>query len=165
MATNASFNGTNSGYQAGMINAGGNVTTNKESKQPVKSVVWSRDGSRLASASDDRTVKIWDPATAQCVSTIDISFQAFLQSNQVYFDYLDASVVISKESFESNGYSLSDDHAWITYHGVNFLWLPTEYRPLNTPHYAFFSNKLAIGCSSGHVYFLELAEQSLITDR
>ncbi|KAJ5631651.1 uncharacterized protein N7484_011751 [Penicillium longicatenatum] len=144
--------------------ATGQSISHKGHSDWVYSIAWSQDGSRLASASDDRTVKIWDPATAQCVSTIDISFQAFLQSNQIYFDYLDASVVISKESFESNGYSLSDDHVWITYHGVNFLWLPTEYRPLYTPHYAFFSNKLAIGCSSGHVLFLELAEQSLITD-
>ncbi|KAL2195138.1 hypothetical protein P885DRAFT_24441, partial [Corynascus similis CBS 632.67] len=37
----------------------------------VNSVAWSHDASRLASVSDDQTVKIWDPATGrQCVSTL-----------------------------------------------------------------------------------------------
>ena len=37
----------------------------------VWSVAWSHDASRLASASYDKTVKIWDPATGQCISTLE----------------------------------------------------------------------------------------------
>ncbi|KAL2195227.1 NWD1 protein, partial [Corynascus similis CBS 632.67] len=37
----------------------------------VSAVAWSHDSTRLASVSDDKTVKIWDPATGQCVSTLD----------------------------------------------------------------------------------------------
>ncbi len=37
----------------------------------VKSVAWSHDATRLASASEDKTIKIWDPATGQCVSTLE----------------------------------------------------------------------------------------------
>ncbi|KAL2198599.1 hypothetical protein P885DRAFT_32988, partial [Corynascus similis CBS 632.67] len=37
----------------------------------VTSVAWSHDASWLASASDDETVKIWDPLTGQCVSTFE----------------------------------------------------------------------------------------------
>jgi WD40 repeat protein len=34
-------------------------------------VAWSHDTTRLASASGDTTVKIWDPATGQCVWTLE----------------------------------------------------------------------------------------------
>ncbi|KAK3934862.1 hypothetical protein QBC46DRAFT_425470 [Diplogelasinospora grovesii] len=37
----------------------------------VTFVAWSHDATRLASASEDKTVKIWDPATGQCVSTLE----------------------------------------------------------------------------------------------
>ncbi|KAI8625445.1 hypothetical protein F5Y19DRAFT_265094 [Xylariaceae sp. FL1651] len=36
----------------------------------VTSVTYSRDGTRLASASNDNTVKIWDPATGDCLQTL-----------------------------------------------------------------------------------------------
>ncbi|KAJ6017869.1 hypothetical protein N7451_001248 [Penicillium sp. IBT 35674x] len=37
----------------------------------VNSIAWSRDGSRLASASQDTTIRIWDPATGQCASILE----------------------------------------------------------------------------------------------
>ncbi|OGE46720.1 hypothetical protein PENARI_c128G09761 [Penicillium arizonense] len=36
----------------------------------VRTTSWSQDGSRLVSASNDNTVRIWDPATGQCKSTL-----------------------------------------------------------------------------------------------
>ncbi|KAJ5128771.1 hypothetical protein N7526_006937 [Penicillium atrosanguineum] len=38
--------------------------------QIVRSITWSPDGSKLASASYDKTVRIWDPATGQSISTL-----------------------------------------------------------------------------------------------
>ncbi|RYO77350.1 hypothetical protein DL764_010226 [Monosporascus ibericus] len=37
----------------------------------VNSVAFSADGSRLASGSEDRTVKVWDAATGACLSTLE----------------------------------------------------------------------------------------------
>ncbi|KAK4141539.1 WD40-repeat-containing domain protein [Dichotomopilus funicola] len=39
--------------------------------ESVSSVAWSHNATWLASASEDKTVKIWDPATGQCVSTLE----------------------------------------------------------------------------------------------
>ena len=33
-------------------------------------MTWSPDGKSLASASDDKTVRMWDASTGQCVSTL-----------------------------------------------------------------------------------------------
>ncbi|KAJ5874380.1 uncharacterized protein N7529_002810 [Penicillium soppii] len=36
----------------------------------ICSIAWSPDGSRLASGSNDRTVRVWNPATGRCISTL-----------------------------------------------------------------------------------------------
>lgn len=38
---------------------------------PLYSVAFSRDGTRLASASDDSTVKVWDAHSGQCLQTLE----------------------------------------------------------------------------------------------
>ncbi|KAK3305100.1 uncharacterized protein B0T15DRAFT_554966, partial [Chaetomium strumarium] len=51
-------------------NWGACLQTLEGHRDRVYSVAWSPDASRLASASDDETVKIWDPTTGQCVATL-----------------------------------------------------------------------------------------------
>ncbi len=36
----------------------------------VKSVAWTPDGKKIASGSDDETIKVWNARTGQCVSTL-----------------------------------------------------------------------------------------------
>ncbi|KAJ5640295.1 uncharacterized protein N7484_008157 [Penicillium longicatenatum] len=138
----------------------------------VHSIAWSRDGSRLASASFDDTVRIWDLTTSQCESILHISSPYFIQFDESKFGHLHTSVgtfdisltgtIMSVHNTstlpDQYGYGLNGDHSWITYDGVNLLWLPAEYRPTTSSFLAISANKLAIACSSGLVMFLVLAK-------
>ncbi|KAJ5507056.1 hypothetical protein N7527_009199 [Penicillium freii] len=142
----------------------------------VSSIAWSQDGSRLASASSDNTVKIWDPATSQCASTLHISSPDFVQFDKVNLNHLQTSLgrfdigltgtVTSTPHCatlpEQYGYGLNDDHSWITYNGVNLLWLPAEFRPTKSSLFAMSATNLAIACSSRRIILLALTEQSPI---
>ena len=46
------------------------VLTSSHRNRRVWSVAWSPDGTKLASGSEDKTVKIWNAKTGQCVSTL-----------------------------------------------------------------------------------------------
>ena len=142
----------------------------------VNSIAWSPDGSRLASASGDKTVRIWNPATGQSVSTLHIDAFGFLQFAKVNSNHLHTSTgtfdlgVIgsvtpmshgSSSSSDRCGYGLSDDFSWVTYNGVNLLWLPAEYRP-SPCQFAMSATNLAIACSSGRIIFLGLTGSSPI---
>ncbi|KAJ6015753.1 hypothetical protein N7540_010344 [Penicillium herquei] len=139
-------------------------------------LAWSPDGSRLASQSSAKTVTIWNPVTRQIMSILQITCFDFLQFDQLNSNHLHtgmgtydigfiASVTpmphLSISSPKQNGYGLSHKRSWITYNGVNILWLPAEYRPLPS-RFAMSSANLAIGCWSGNIIFLALAERSPI---
>jgi WD40 repeat protein len=36
----------------------------------VRSVAWTPDGTKIASGSNDKTIKVWNAQTGQCVSTL-----------------------------------------------------------------------------------------------
>ncbi|KAK4106781.1 hypothetical protein N658DRAFT_413993, partial [Parathielavia hyrcaniae] len=125
----------------------------------------------LASASEDKTVKIWDPATGQCVSTLNIqvndlqfheSNSNFLRTNLGTFDLQAAAIATvfgpapnDRSSPIAVGYSLSSNRAWITYQGENLLWPPSEYRPSSS---AISGTVVSIGCSSGRILFFTFAD-------
>ncbi|CEJ62843.1 hypothetical protein PMG11_11328 [Penicillium brasilianum] len=142
----------------------------------VRSITWSPDGRRLASA-DDKTVTIWDLVRGRQDLIQHIPEPGFLQFDKMKPSYLHTNVgtfdigpsdpIASSPHCSSlrgiSGYGLSSDYSWITYNGSNLLWLPAEYRPPHPSLFATYANLVAIACSSGHVIFLALSEQSLLS--
>jgi len=142
----------------------------------VKSVVWSHDTTRLASASTDKTVKIWDSATGQCVSTIEIGRQIDLfQLDRFQSDVLHTELgaiylrLVANPPFnplpaghllpEVVGYGLGSNNTWITYSGKKLIWLPPEYRVSSV---AISGTNLSIGCSSGRVLIFKFSDRKPI---
>ncbi|KAJ5632741.1 hypothetical protein N7490_009080 [Penicillium lividum] len=142
------------------------VSTLKGHSGVLNSCAWSPDGSQLASASFDRIIRIWDPDTGHNVSTLhsgSVGFLAFdkADSNQLHTSlgtfYLGLN---GCNTSLPHGYGLSKDETWITYDGVNLLWLPVEFRPDICSLIAITGTHLAIGCSSDRVILLTLASEA-----
>ena len=139
----------------------------------VTSVVFSHDSRWLASTSYDRTVKIWDAETGKCVQTLegrgrskigfdltssylvtDLGMVRLGQSSSIARDSGDATMsavtaalpdgVEVRQEPQWCGYGLSLDRSWITWHGRNILWLPSEYRP---GEFAMSGAAVGIACS------------------
>lgn len=126
----------------------------------VSVVAFSRDGQLLASASLDRTVRLWNPTTGEQVHEIKLN------------------IVVSKLCFSSDNRCLDTDRGvlrlpsglssvlsherklvndifhnghWITRNSQILLWLPHDYRGCS----ASKGNLLVIGQPSGLVSFIE----------
>ena len=133
----------------------------------VTAVAFSPDGSQLASASSDQTVRLWDPATGQEVQKLEIGEPidtlCFTNDNKVLLtnhgtiDIEKGSIpVLAPES--SLNQTLMTHGSWIRQGSRDLLWLPQEYRSGLS---AFHGNTFAFGLHSGQVSFIEL--NSLLT--
>jgi hypothetical protein len=127
------------------------------------------------------SARIWDPATGQSVLSLPISFGSSVQFDKDDLNLLNtdfgtydigsihpATPMLDDffSPLKQYGYGLSEEYFWVTYNGLNLLWLPSEYRP-NSPHiphiFARYASTLAIGCASGQVIFLALSQQNPIS--
>jgi hypothetical protein len=111
----------------------------------VNSVAFSHDSTRLASASVDRTVRIWDAGSGACLQTLiigtslyDVSFDAtgsylFTDIGVIALDAPSAPDAIpdrkAPQEPQYRGTAVSADGVWITYDSEKYMWLPPEYRP------------------------------------
>ena len=129
--------------------------------QAVQSVTFSHDDKRLASASGDHTVKIWDAASGACLQTLEVSTTldniSFDTTDQylcteigaIILDILPTSKsIIEYQKLRRQDYGLSPDRVWIMCDSENLLWLPSEYRPSAS---VVTTSAVAIGCGTGRV--------------
>ncbi|KAH7187791.1 quinon protein alcohol dehydrogenase-like superfamily, partial [Fusarium oxysporum] len=138
----------------------------------VNSVAFSADSQRLASGSDDKTIKVWDTAIGTCVQTLEIgrvithlsfdSITNFLLSTDIGLLNLGLPALLSAinsrstdatlRSVHQSGWGISIDGIWVVKDGKGVLWLPQEYRVEES---AVVGSAVAIGCRSGRVLLMK----------
>jgi WD40 repeat protein len=106
-------------------------------RETVRLVAFSHDSTQLASALGDKTVKIWDASSGECLQTLGIGkalFNISVDTTSLYLHTeigtiaIDASLtsnmtpsVTDPQNHRYQGGALSSDGAWITYNSKNLL--------------------------------------------
>ena len=134
----------------------------------VWSVAFSHDSKLLASASADRTVRIWDASTGSCHQTVAVNtYVASFSFNSTDSNLLtnggsikvDRTGLLTTSEHPQEGGSkgdlqgLGNSESWVTWNTQNLLWLPPDYRARKfdiSPS----GSIVAGGCSSGKVLII-----------
>ena len=127
----------------------------------VTAVAFSQDGLLLASASDDQTVRLWNPTTGQEIERLEDLPDVDIIS-PTYDDMIWSTnrgiLNMNEESLSAQAPQLGTDNStvvtydWIRRGTRKLLWLPQEYRSNVT---SFRDNTFVIGQNSGQVTFIE----------
>ncbi|RYC77405.1 hypothetical protein BFJ63_vAg19721 [Fusarium oxysporum f. sp. narcissi] len=134
----------------------------------VNSVVFSHDSKKVASASDDKTIRIWNAKTGECEEIVPLNSFADVLSftpdergivtNRGVFLFTSQSQPCAGSAmlWQFSEAPILDytDNTWITVAGKDLLWLPPECRYGKV---AVSVGRVVIGCQSGRVMFLSIS--------
>jgi WD40 repeat protein len=122
---------------------------------PVRSVAFSHDSARLASASGDSTVKIWDAHSGACLQTLEghsgLVSSADLVS--ILVSLHPDKTVIEPQQPVSQGAAISLNCTWVSNNAQDMVWIPREYRPDIPACSAVSGRCVGTGTGSGKVWF------------
>ena len=116
---------------------------------PVTSVAFSHDSARLASASHDSTVKIWDAHSGACLQTIEDHAVSSADLVSILSLQHSDKILIKPHQPASQRVAVSSDNIWVSDNTQHELWLPTEYRPICS---AVSGRRIGLGTGSGKVW-------------
>jgi WD40 repeat protein len=129
------------------VSSGICLQTLKGHTASVKSVAFSHNSTRLASSSEDHTVKIWDVSSGACDST-----GLYLNTEPGTTDSN------SSRHVQYINLDMSTDCTWIIGDGQNLLWIPSEYRSSCS---ASSKSTVGIGTGSGRVWICRSTEDEM----